>query len=403
MAARQVYEIVGRYINEDDARDVVGYHLKSVDGSKQGRYSVEQVAFLIGRDQVSNCAAQIYKDKILFRGKGITLESLPSQKVKVNKPSKNASKQADTNVQPKRQQKPVVARPEQPKPQVPQAPQVQNIATEMQLPPFEQIISGRNKFSKSASMMARLAKTLQDRYSLQSSKRVEIGDNIDKTAIAIMDGSTKGVNIKITVKVNTLNNKFTGIDINVDKIQDNKAETVISKRLKEEYINSENAKNMLECVCKEIFGLEVEGTATFELALRTPEKLTTGLNVAAKVGFAMQANFRDLYPTALKEDGDRNSGISKSYAALEGTVGGHNIGVQINVSSIGNIPSTMAISVTEKNEQGKKEIIISEQDDITMKHTIGFLARKVMDAMGIACGTNQNPNIASKDAQRMLV
>lgn len=85
MAVKQQYNIVGRYINEDDARDIVGYHLKNLDGTKQGKYSIEQVAFLVGKDQVLNCTAQLYKDKVLFRGKGISLESLPIQKVKINK------------------------------------------------------------------------------------------------------------------------------------------------------------------------------------------------------------------------------------------------------------------------------------------------------------------------------
>lgn len=90
-AQRIQYSIVGRYINADDARDVVGYHMKSLDGSKQGRYSIEQVAFLVGRGQVINCSAQIYKDKMLFRGVGMPLDSLPSMRVKVNKPDKNAN------------------------------------------------------------------------------------------------------------------------------------------------------------------------------------------------------------------------------------------------------------------------------------------------------------------------
>lgn len=85
MAVKQQYNIVGKYINDNDARDVVGYHLRNLDGTKQGKYSIEQVAFLVGRDQVLNCTAQLYKDKVLFRGKGISLESLPTQRINVNK------------------------------------------------------------------------------------------------------------------------------------------------------------------------------------------------------------------------------------------------------------------------------------------------------------------------------
>lgn len=74
MAAKVEYQIVGRYMN---GTEVVGYHLQSIETGKSGRYSREQVYYLVGRDQVTNCTGQIYQDKVLLRGKGISLDSLP--------------------------------------------------------------------------------------------------------------------------------------------------------------------------------------------------------------------------------------------------------------------------------------------------------------------------------------
>lgn len=74
MAARVIYQIVGRYMN---GKEVTGYHLQSLSSNKSGRYTREQVIFLVGRGQVSNCEGQIYQDKLLLRGVGVSLESLP--------------------------------------------------------------------------------------------------------------------------------------------------------------------------------------------------------------------------------------------------------------------------------------------------------------------------------------
>jgi hypothetical protein len=75
-AKRTQYQIVGRYMN---GQEVTGYHLQSLDTGKSGMYTREQVAYLVGRDQVTNCSGQIYKDKVLLRGIGMSLEDLPVQ------------------------------------------------------------------------------------------------------------------------------------------------------------------------------------------------------------------------------------------------------------------------------------------------------------------------------------
>lgn len=75
-ARRTQYQIVGRYMA---GKEVTAYHLQSIETGKAGRYSREQVAYLVGRDQITNCVGQIYQDKLLLRGKGMSLEDLPVQ------------------------------------------------------------------------------------------------------------------------------------------------------------------------------------------------------------------------------------------------------------------------------------------------------------------------------------
>lgn len=75
-ARRTEYQIVGRYM---DGKEVTAYHLQSLENEKSGRYTREQVAYLVGRGQVTNCDGQLYQDKVLLRGKGISLEELPVQ------------------------------------------------------------------------------------------------------------------------------------------------------------------------------------------------------------------------------------------------------------------------------------------------------------------------------------
>lgn len=77
MGAKRVeYQIVGRYM---DGKEVTAYHLQSIDTGKAGKYSREQVAYLVGRGQVTNCSGQIYQDRVLFRGVGCSLDDLPVQ------------------------------------------------------------------------------------------------------------------------------------------------------------------------------------------------------------------------------------------------------------------------------------------------------------------------------------
>ena len=75
MAAKRIeYQIVGRY---KDGKEVTDYHLQSIDTGKSGRFSKELVCYLAGRGQITNCTAQIYKDQVILRGNGMSLDDLP--------------------------------------------------------------------------------------------------------------------------------------------------------------------------------------------------------------------------------------------------------------------------------------------------------------------------------------
>lgn len=76
MANKVMYQIVGRYMS---GKEVTGYHLQG-DNGKSGKFTRGQVCFLVGREQVTNCSAQIYQDKVILRGVGMSLEDLPVQK-----------------------------------------------------------------------------------------------------------------------------------------------------------------------------------------------------------------------------------------------------------------------------------------------------------------------------------
>lgn len=102
MAGRRIeYNIVGRYVNENNARDIIGYHIESIDKNKSMKCSIEQIAFLVGKGQILNCTAQLYKDKILFRGNGISLDSLPIQKIHVESKSKTYNKSSEIQQKPR--------------------------------------------------------------------------------------------------------------------------------------------------------------------------------------------------------------------------------------------------------------------------------------------------------------
>lgn len=75
MARQRIkYKLIGRYVR---GNDTVYYSLVSEAG-KQAKCTEEQMAFLVGRGQVINVSAQLYRDKILFRGLGCDIKSLPT-------------------------------------------------------------------------------------------------------------------------------------------------------------------------------------------------------------------------------------------------------------------------------------------------------------------------------------
>lgn len=73
MAAQAKYTVVGRYM---DGATVMAYHLLDIDG-EQRKLTREQVIFLVGKGDISNCKGQLHKNKVLLRGIGININDLP--------------------------------------------------------------------------------------------------------------------------------------------------------------------------------------------------------------------------------------------------------------------------------------------------------------------------------------
>ena len=93
---RTLYKLVGRYIR---GNDTVYYGLISEDG-KEVRYTEEQMAFAVGREQVVNVKAQLYKNKVLFRGTDCDIKNLPTIQLNNNATTKvnnNEKKEISTN------------------------------------------------------------------------------------------------------------------------------------------------------------------------------------------------------------------------------------------------------------------------------------------------------------------
>lgn len=75
---RTMYQIVGRYM---DGKEAVAYQLQSIDSDKSAQFTREQVCYLVGRDQVTNCEGQLYNGKVLLRGKGVNFDNLPTKQI----------------------------------------------------------------------------------------------------------------------------------------------------------------------------------------------------------------------------------------------------------------------------------------------------------------------------------
>ena len=73
-AHRILYQIVGRQMA---GKEATGYYIQSSEDGREKLLTREQIIYLVGRGQITNCTGQIYQDKVLLRGEGISLESLP--------------------------------------------------------------------------------------------------------------------------------------------------------------------------------------------------------------------------------------------------------------------------------------------------------------------------------------
>lgn len=86
---RTKYKLVGRYVRDNDT---VYYGLISENGDEV-KYTEEQMAFVVGRDQVINVTAQLYQSKVLFRGIDCDIRSLPTIQLKNSiKPKENETR-----------------------------------------------------------------------------------------------------------------------------------------------------------------------------------------------------------------------------------------------------------------------------------------------------------------------
>lgn len=91
---RTQYKLVGRYVKWNDT---VYYAIKSDEGKKL-RCNEDQMAYIVGRGQVSNIKAQLYKDKVLLRGVDFNISSLPT--VQLDKTDETAKPVAKTAAKP---------------------------------------------------------------------------------------------------------------------------------------------------------------------------------------------------------------------------------------------------------------------------------------------------------------
>lgn len=75
--------------------DTVAYGVLSEDGQER-RLTEEQLAFLVGREQIINVTAQLYKDRVIFRGKDCSISEMPV--IQVNKQYNELLKNKQNNI-----------------------------------------------------------------------------------------------------------------------------------------------------------------------------------------------------------------------------------------------------------------------------------------------------------------
>ena len=93
MARQRIkYKLAGRYMNKSDT---VAYGVLSEDGQER-RLTEEQLAFLVGREQIINVTAQLYKDRVIFRGKDCSISEMPV--IQVNKQYNELLKNKQNNI-----------------------------------------------------------------------------------------------------------------------------------------------------------------------------------------------------------------------------------------------------------------------------------------------------------------
>lgn len=76
-AKRASYQMTGRYLN---GTEVTSYHLQNLEGGSSGKFSREQVYYLVGRGQVTNCIGRLGPNgTVQLAGRGMKITDLPTQ------------------------------------------------------------------------------------------------------------------------------------------------------------------------------------------------------------------------------------------------------------------------------------------------------------------------------------
>lgn len=90
-AKRIMYSVTKRYVS---GKSTIGYDVQSESGDKTNKLTREQLCYLLGRGQIKNCTGSVNQGRMVIRGKGISLDTLPTVEVE---PKASAKAGASTN------------------------------------------------------------------------------------------------------------------------------------------------------------------------------------------------------------------------------------------------------------------------------------------------------------------
>lgn len=89
----KTYRIVGRSMN---GTNVTGYYLQDAQSGNKSSYCTrEQLIFMLGRGQIQNAEGQLCNNRVLIRGKGVNLDSLPVRYENTARDAKGTNENSD--------------------------------------------------------------------------------------------------------------------------------------------------------------------------------------------------------------------------------------------------------------------------------------------------------------------